>query len=390
VSLCHVTVAQEENQALMIRSQSAILIDASTGTVLFAKDADTEIPPASMAKLMTIHIALSEVYAGRASLEEIIALPPESWSVNQLPHSSLMFLGEGQTVSLNELLLGLAVPSGNDAAVAIALRFAPTVAEFADRMTTEARLLGLEKTIFVDASGRSPYNRTTAEEFAMFCRFYIEKHPEALEHYHSVRRFAYPMAQHVAQEFKSVQRTIVQNNGNNSLLSTVTGTDGLKTGFIDESGYNVAITAERDGTRFIAVIMGGNNPAIRNADAQALIEYGFEHFRTVYPTFEPLEPARVWLGNQRQVAIGPAEQVVFTAALDRVDILQWRVELESSALKAPLETGSHVGELVFYDEYGDLERIQLYTQEVITKGNILRQILDSITLFFRKIFAPRV
>ncbi|MDR2370528.1 MAG: serine hydrolase, partial [Treponema sp.] len=225
-------------------SRSAVLVDGETGTVLYSKNPDDEIPPASLAKLMTMHIALSETAAGRASLDETVAVTPESWARNQPAGSSLMFLAPGQTVSLRVILLGLAVSSGNDAAAAAALHFAPTVRDFAGMMNMEARRMGLIKTRFVEPSGISEDNVTTAGEFVLFCREYIRLHPEALAEFHSVPEFAYPLASNAGAAFRDKPGTIVQQN-RNTLLKTFPGVDGLKTGYIDESGYNIALTAER-------------------------------------------------------------------------------------------------------------------------------------------------
>ena len=161
-------------------SRAAMVLDAVTGTVLYSKNPDKEISPASLTKLMTIHIALTEVAAGNASLDEVVPLPRQSWGSSQPPRSSLMGLAAGQKVTLGELLLGLAVSSGNDAAVAVALRFAPSVAEFADLMNREAKKFGLTQTHFVEPSGISEYNITTVREFTWFCKEYIRLHPGTL------------------------------------------------------------------------------------------------------------------------------------------------------------------------------------------------------------------
>ncbi|MDR0442462.1 MAG: serine hydrolase, partial [Treponema sp.] len=129
-----------------IISRAAVLIDAETGTVLFSKNHNEEIPPASLAKLMTMHLLMNEIEKGNASLNEIVSITEESWALRQPPRSSLMFIAPGQIVTLREIMLGLAVSSGNDAAVAAALRLSPTVADFAAMMTTEARRMGLSVT----------------------------------------------------------------------------------------------------------------------------------------------------------------------------------------------------------------------------------------------------
>jgi D-alanyl-D-alanine carboxypeptidase (penicillin-binding protein 5/6) len=367
-------------------SRAAALLDAGTGTLLYAKNQDEEIPPASLTKLMTIHIALTEVAAGRASLDEPVPLPRESWAINQPPRSSLMFLAQGQRVSLRELILGLAIPSGNDAAVAVALRFAPTVQDFAGRMTAEARRLGLDKTRFVEPSGISEHNITTALEFARFCGEYLRLHPETIRAYHSVREFAYPKNGNVAEAYRDRPGTIPQYN-RNSLLGAFEGVDGLKTGYIDEAGYNIALTAERGGTRFIAVILGGGDERVRTEDGKALLGWGFEHYKTLRPVINDLPPVRIWKGKTNFAAVLPGEtapdgSLAFTARTGRGNILFWETEPEKTAA-APLPAGSPVGALVFYDGIGELRRIPLVTGEDIEEGGFFKRLWDSIRLFLR-------
>jgi D-alanyl-D-alanine carboxypeptidase (penicillin-binding protein 5/6) len=374
---------QAAADAPRVDSLSAALIDATTGTVLYMKNGDTPIPPASLTKLMTAHIALQEVEAGRASLDEIVPLPPESWAVNQPPRSSLMHLAEGQIVSLRELLLGLAIPSGNDAAVAVALRFSPTVQGFVDRMNDEARRLGLVETRFVEPSGISEDNRTTALEFAAFCREYIRRHPDSLRDFHSVMEFAYPLPANVAPPLRS-NLGIYRQRNHNSLLTVVEGVDGLKTGYIDEAGYNIALTAARLETRLVAVILGAP-VRVRDADGRRLLEWGFRHFQTIRPPEPDIPPARIWKGAQKWAAALPAEPLPFTALSGRGRDLRWETQLEDTLI-APLERGSVLGTLALRDQEGELRRIPLIAESDIGQGNIFKRAWDSLCLFFRRIF----
>ncbi|GHV88992.1 serine-type D-Ala-D-Ala carboxypeptidase [Spirochaetia bacterium] len=374
-------------------SRAAVLLDAATGAVLFNKNGDDEISPASLTKLMTIHLALQEAAAGNAALDEAVPLPRESWAINQPPRSSLMFLAAGQRVTLRELLLGLAIPSGNDAAVAVALRFAPSTEEFAALMTAEARRMGFVKTSFVEPSGISELNMTTAMEFARFCREYVRLHPETLTELLSVREFAYPKSENVAERYRDKPGTIVQTN-HNTLLGTLEGVDGLKTGYIDEAGYNIALTAERGETRLIAVILGA--PAgyggirIRDADGTKLLTWGFEQFKTLRPIVadEP-EPQRVWKGKTDSVALTWGEPLVFTTYIDRGEGLRWEYEY-IDPLVAPLPVNSTVGALVLYDNQGELRRIPLVTAGNVEQGGFFKRFRDSIRLFFRWIFRVRM
>jgi D-alanyl-D-alanine carboxypeptidase (penicillin-binding protein 5/6) len=382
---------QAAAEAPRVDSLSAALIDAATGTVLYMKNGNTPIPPASLTKLMTAHIALQEVEAGRASLDEIVPLPPESWEENQPPRSSLMHLAEGQIVSLRELLLGLAIPSGNDAAVAVALRFSPTVQGFVDRMNAEARRLGLGETRFVEPSGISENNWTTAMEFAAFCREYILRHPDSLRDFHSVMEFAYPLPANVEPWLRSTVGIYRQRN-HNSLLTVVEGVDGLKTGYIDEAGYNIALTAARLETRLIAVVLGApvrGGDRIRDADGRGLLEWGFRNFTTIWPPEPEIPPARIWKGAQKWTAAIPAEPLPFTAFSGRGRDLRWELMLEDPLI-APLGRGSELGTLVLSDQEGELRRITLIAEEDIEQGNVIKRAWDSMCLFFRRLFGMKL
>jgi D-alanyl-D-alanine carboxypeptidase (penicillin-binding protein 5/6) len=333
---------------------------------------------------MTLHIALQEVEAGQASLDETVPLPPESWAINQPPRSSLMHLEEGHIVSLRGLLLGLAIPSGNDAAVAVALRFSPTVQAFVDRMNDEARRLGLEETRFVEPSGISEDNRTTAMEFAAFCREYLRFHPDSLREFHSVMEFAYPLPENVAPPLRN-RVGIWRQRNHNSLLGRVEGVDGLKTGYIDEAGYNIALTAARLETRLVAVILGAARDHIRDADGRNLLEWGFRHFKTLRPSPPELPPARIWKGALNQTEAVPAEPLPFTTFTGRGEALRWEIRM-NQPLIAPLEQGDELGELILSDQEGELRRISLITAEDIVEGNIFKRAWDSVLLFFRRLF----
>ena len=153
-----------------------MLIDTATGDILYEKNADTIIPPASMTKLFAMYVVDQEVSGGRFSYDQIIPIPEEAYACNMPPHSSLMFLGEGHVVTLEELLLGLSICSGNDAAYALAYAVSGSMDAFIDRMNQVAKDLGLTHTHFVEASGYSELNTTTPREMAAFCRIYINEH----------------------------------------------------------------------------------------------------------------------------------------------------------------------------------------------------------------------
>jgi len=381
-----------QNSGPEITSHAAVLLDAETGAILYAKNPHDEIPPASLTKLMTMHLVQKEVNAGKASLDEIVPITNESWALRQPPRSSLMFLAPGQTVTLREIMLGLAIPSGNDAAIAAALRIAPSVSDFAAMMTQEARRLGMAKTRFVEPSGISENNMTTAVEFALFCREYLRQHPRSLADFHSVREFAYPKAENVAEAFRDDPKTIVQEN-RNSLLHTFPGVDGFKTGYIDEAGYNIALTAQRGGTRFIAVILGAparpNGARIRDRDGEHLLTWAFDNFKTVRPPAPQIEPIRLWKGKDKWVELRimtPADfsnPLAFTAPVGRASSLRFTAEI-NQPLIAPLPAFHPVGALVISDAEGELHRVTLLTAREYRQGNIFKRMWHSIQLAFMR------
>jgi D-alanyl-D-alanine carboxypeptidase (penicillin-binding protein 5/6) len=371
-----------------IGSRAAVVMDAVTGTILYGKNMDEEIPPASLTKLMTIHLVLREAAARGLSLEEVRELPRESWAANQPPRSSLMFIGPGQRASIRELLLGLAVPSGNDAAAAAALLFFPTVEDFTREMNREARLLGLTKTRFTEPSGISEYNITTAREFALFCREYLRIHPETLGELHSVREFAYPKPANVGEAFRNRPNTIIQRN-RNTLLDRIQGVDGLKTGYIDEAGYHIALTAERGGTRFIAVILGApaeyGGDRIRDADGEKLLTWAFTRYKTLRPPPPVIPPARVWKGKENALELIPGEALECTALIGRGGGLRWEIAVRDPVI-APVSAGAPLGELVLFDTAGELRRVPLAAASDIPEGGFFKRLWDTVRLFFRDLF----
>ncbi len=368
-----------------IISQAAVVIDAQTGTLLYSKNPNEPIPPASLTKLMTMHLLMKDIEAGRASYDEIIPVTVESWAQSQPPRSSLMFLAPGQIVTLREIMLGLSVSSGNDAAVAAALRLAPDMNEFASMMTAEAKRMGLTNTHFVESSGISEYNITTAADFAYFCFQYLKLHPQSLKDFHSAPVFAYPAPHNVAPAFRDNPHTIVQYN-RNSLLKTFPGLDGLKTGYIDEAGYNIALTADKNGTRFIAVILGApaqpGGDSIRDKDGTNLLTWAFENFKTVRPVIDKIENARLWKGKENEAELLLLEPADFTSPINRAGQVWAEVQIPAPLI-APLPAGFHAGDIVFYDEYGELHRTPLVTARSYEKGNIFKRLWHSIVLLFK-------
>jgi D-alanyl-D-alanine carboxypeptidase (penicillin-binding protein 5/6) len=371
-----------------LHARSAILLEAATGTVLFEQNADQPIPPASLTKLMTLHIALSEIEAGRLDPAEEIVPGPDAWSKNMPPHSSLMFLGPDQRLTVQRLLEGLVVVSGNDAAVAVAERVAGSVSAFVAMMNSEAGREGYHVMHFTEPAGLSAANMVTAREYADFCRTFITLHPDALRTLFSLRRLTYPLPENLTNG--SRQEPITQTN-RNSLLGHYAGLDGLKTGFIDESGYNMAATAVRGGMRLIAVVLGVpdvgrvSGDTLRAIDAAAVLDYGFASFTTVSPAFEQPAAVRIWKGRQRSLV--PALSAPPMVAVRRTDAGRLTTVVEEAReIIAPVRAGQELGQVSVLLDGTRIAHFPLSAAEGVQSGGIPRRAFDSVILFVRRLF----
>lgn len=370
-----------------LNARSAVMIDAETGEILYRKNPETVIPPASLTKLMTIHLAYRAVEEGRLSLEDPVPIYAQDCAPDLPYRSSLMYLEAGMRVSLRELLEGLAIPSGNDAAFAVARLLSGSIEDFAREMNKEALALGLSRTSFVEPSGLSEDNATTARDFAEFCRYYVSEHPQALLELHSLPQLRFPLLSNMPPGYSGRERPIVQKN-RNGLVASYPGCDGLKTGYIDESGYNIALTAHRDGTRLIAVILGGygtstsTGSSIREDNGRKLLDYGFAHFATVRPRVVSLKPVRVWKGRKKSVELEPGGPLAFTALKEEASSIVCVTERDAETV-APILKGQRMGELVFSASGRIVRRIPLVAKDSVPAANPLARLWDSIVLFFR-------
>lgn len=374
---------QAEHVASGISATAAILIDAITGDILLEKNADFPIPPASMTKIVAMYTALKAVDLGEISLDDRVDLPPESWAVNIPAGSSLMFLDHGQLVTVRELLLGMSVVSGNDAAIAIAYHVSGSVPAFIERMNQEMQRIGLVNTRFVEPSGLSEYNMTTAREFAQFARIYIAEYPHTLSDFHSKTEFAYPLAQNLPTgKFD----TPIWQRGTNRLLGLLKGCDGLKTGFIYESGYNLALTAKRNGTRLLSITLGGAGRGSfegnqnRVKDGTNLMEWGFSHFSTIHPTKTRPVPLRVWKGQSVGLCLIPVEDPAITSPsyITEKDLTQqiWH----PAHIEAPVEAGTPLGIIEYREGNKVVKTIDLIADRNVEKSGGLVRLADTISI----------
>ncbi|MGL4981700.1 MAG: D-alanyl-D-alanine carboxypeptidase family protein [Treponemataceae bacterium] len=374
---------------LSVNAKSLVLIDEANGSILFEKNADLLIPPASLTKLMVMYIALQEVNLGNLKLSDVIALPAQSWAVNAPRGSSLMYLAEGHIVTLDELLLGLAVPSGNDAAVAVALAIEDSIEAFVRRMNTEARNLGMMNTVFFDTSGYSELNITTARDFASFCRAYISKYPETIARYHSVSSFVYPQLHNIPQEALATFKPITQS-ATNKLLGTIDGADGLKTGFIPESGYNLAYTAKRGNRRIIAVMLGlpgvgsvqGNR--YRLIDSSTITDWAYSSFDLFEVNKHHKLVMQVWKGKKNKLYLTTDFDTDISVPKIAENISQKVEQIFElpSFIEAPVEIGQVCGKLIYKIDNFVLQEVPLIADRSIEKSNFIKNGIDSLAKYF--------
>jgi len=375
-----------------VNARSAALIDATTGTLLYAKNPDLSLPPASLTKLVTLHLAYEEIAAGRLSPDELVEIDPRDCSPVIPYGSSIMYLHPKMKVSVRDLMLGAAVVSGNDAAYALARRISGSNEAFAALMTQTVRDMGFDKLLFVEPSGLSEFNLVSARQFALFCKKYLELHPQALGELHSVKSIEFPREEHRAPGFVPEGRIIQYNR--NPLIFSYDGADGLKTGYIIEVGFNMAATAGRDGTRFIAVTLGGTGSSYagggrqRTRDTTRLLDWAFENFITASLEPGPIPSPRAWFGASRRAALVPATANAVTVPRAEVDSLRLRLAVPTHA-DAPLEKGRKLGRMIYSLDGRDVSAIDLVVASDIPRGNVFRRIWDGILRLFAGIFSRK-
>jgi serine-type D-Ala-D-Ala carboxypeptidase (penicillin-binding protein 5/6) len=380
------TAHEPAREPLRLFARSAILIDQASGRVLYQRDADQPFVPASLVKLMSLHIVYQKLQDRTISRADVVSLSANAWANHQAPGSTLMNLGPGQIVTVGELMKGMAVASGNDAATALAEYVAGSTQRFVQLMNEESRFLGYTVTHFTDPSGVGEANRVTAREFADFCRRYIDANPEALSELHSLREFEYPQRQNMPGGHLVPRGTKKQYNSNYLVWDDL-GVDGLKTGHLDNENFTAAITARRGDTRLIAVLLGVSGRSLtegarnRIADGLALLSYGFRNFSTVTLDAPFVSPVKIWKGEERSLVISPSGPVCLTARPAEMDKLTCSVVL-NAPIVAPVIHGQVIGELVYSAGTEEIGRIPLVASSDVSSAGLLRRAWDSVVLGF--------
>lgn len=352
-------------QAFQSAAPYALLLDSGSGAVLYEKAADELMVPASMAKLATALVAFQEIAAGKMTLETEISISENAWRKGGgVSGGSTMFAIVHSRVKLGDLLQGLIVQSGNDAAIALAEAVAGDEASFARVMTERVHALGLTKSQFRNASGMAdPQQKVTARELALLADHIIKTYPELYKIF-GQRDFTW--------------NKIKQSN-RNPLLTMDIGADGLKTGNIDETGYGLVGSAVQKGQRLIVVVNGLKNARDRASEARKLLEWGFRSFeqRQVFADGESVGEASVFGGEKGRVALRAKGAVNLLVPRGSSERLAARI-VYRGPLQAPVAEGAEVGRLlVTRGEVKTLD-IPLYAAETVAVGSLQQRALDAL------------
>jgi len=352
-----------------LAAKSWILIDADTGKVLIEENADQQLPPASLTKMMTSYVVSGEIHKGKLAPQDKVLVSVNAWRMG----GSKTFIREGTEVAVQDLLRGVIIQSGNDASVALAEHVAGSEDGFADVMNQQAALLGMTGSNFANATGWPAEGHvTTARDLSLLARALINDYPEHYQFYAE----------------KYYEYNGIRQPNRNLLLWRDKTVDGIKTGHTEEAGYCLVSSALRNGMRLVAVVMGTTSEEARASESQKLLSYGFRYYETakVYAANDVIqEKVRVWYGKEESVNLvvpsdvfltiprGSREQLVATIHVDKV-------------IKAPLTTATELGRLKVEYEGETLLDQPLVADHEIARGGFFARIWDGIKLFFLNLF----
>ncbi len=336
-------------------AREAILVDFATGAVLFGKDADKRMPPASMSKLMTIYMVFERLKEGRLKLDDQFSVSEAAWRMG----GSKMFVHVGDSVKVADLLRGVIVQSGNDACLVIAEGLSGSEQKFAEEMNAKAKQIGLKDSHFTNASGwPDPDHYMTSRDLATLARRIIADHPE---HYGIFKE-------------KDFTYAGIKQGNRNPLLYKNTGVDGLKTGHTEASGFGLVASAEREGRRLILVVNGLDSMNQRSSESERLLSLGFREYQTyaLFKAGEPVANAEVWLGDEAAVPLMLEEPL--TVALSRKSRQGMKVTASyDGPVAAPVAKGARVGTLrIEGPEMEPIERPLVAAAEVEKLGPVGR------------------
>lgn len=348
-----------------IDAESYYLIDFDSGQVLAENDPDKKVDPASITKLMTAYLVDKAIADGDIALDEMVTISEKAWRMK----GSKMFVEVGKQVSVDELLKGLIIQSGNDASVALAEHVAGSEDAFAGYMNHQAELLGMTNTNFVNATGwPHPEHFSSARDIAILTQAVIRDYPESYQYY---------------KEREYTFNDIRQFNRNRLLWRDET-VDGVKTGHTEAAGYCLVASAQRGEMRLISVVLGAKSDKSRTQSSQALLNYGFRFFEThqLYSAQEVLKTARIWYGEQEQVAMGVGKDIYITIPRGRYRDLDASMEIDSE-ISAPVASGQGLGQVNIKLDDELILSEQIVSMQDVAEGSFFARALDSIKLMFR-------
>lgn len=320
-------VSMTSAQAIETTAREAFIMDFDTGAVLLDKEGDTLTEPASMTKMMTVHMLFKYLKDGRVSMDDTFHVSEKAWRKG----GSKMFVEVNSNVSVSDLLHGIIVQSGNDAAIVVAEGLSGSEEAFAEAMTQEARDIGMDKSVFKNATGwPAEGHLVTVHDLAVLAQDTIRNFPELYELY-SIKEFTY---------------NGIRQPNRNPLLGTSAGVDGLKTGHTEAAGYGLTASAERDGRRLIIVVNGLGSVRERRTESQKLLDWGFREFDNydLFADGETVSSANVWLGSETKVDLVADKEVLLT--LPRSASRDMKVSVVyDGPIPAPINQGDQVATL---------------------------------------------
>lgn len=347
-------LAVPEAHAMETNAKQAFVVDATTGAVLLQKNPDERMPTSSMSKTITMYATFEALKAGSLRLNQPINISERAWKMG----GSRMFVNVNTQVSLDDLIKGVIVQSGNDATVAVAEAISGTEENFAQHITKRAHDLGMLNTNLANASGwPDPNHYSTARDLALLGYRLIQDFPEQYKAYYAMPEFTY--------------NNIKQGN-RNPLLGAVDGADGIKTGHSDSGGYGLMGSGTRNGRRVILVVNGLKSMAERASESRRLLEWGLGNFRLAAPfkAGVPVVNAPVVFGSVKQVGLAPGRDTLVTAPLSGLQGASVKAKFKSP-LKAPLKTGQQVGMLLIdVPQVGQFEAPLVVASDVEGKSNL--------------------
>ena len=348
-----------------LNATSYFLIDFDSGRVLAEKDPDKHIEPASITKLMTAYLVDKAIADGDLMLDEMVTISEKAWRMK----GSKMFVEVGKQVTVDELLKGLIIQSGNDASVALAEHIAGSESAFAGYMNHQAKLLGMDNSNFVNATGWPHEDHySSARDIATLTQVVIREFPESYRYYKE-REFTF--------------NKIRQFNRNRLLWRDET-VDGVKTGHTEAAGFCLVASAQRDDMRLISVVLGADSDKARTQSSQALLNYGFRFFEThkLYHAEEVLKTARIWYGDQEQVSLGVGKDIHITIPRGRYRELDASMEIDRE-ISAPIARGQQLGQVNIKLDDEVMLAEDIVAMQDVAEGSLFVRAMDSIKLIFR-------